>query len=490
MRPIARISIIGAGPAGIYVADALAKSDVPVSIDIFDRHPAPYGLIRYGVAPDHPRIKNIVKALHEVLELPQVRFLGNVQYGVAIDLADLQHRYDAVVFATGANKDRDLDIPGIGLTGSFGGAEFASWYDSSPDAPLDWTLAAESIAVIGAGNVALDVARMLSKTADEFLSTEIADNVYRALRLSPVREVHLFARRGPAQAKFTPLELRELGESPNVEVIVDPADIKYDEASLAAKEQNSQIRMVTRELEKYATKPRDDRRPRKLYLHFFENPVEVIGTERVVALRTERTQYVGDGETAGSGVHTQWPVQAVYRCIGYRSTTLPGLPWDNNGAVVPHIAGRVIDHHGGALPGIYVNGWIKRGPVGLIGRTRSDAAETVKSLLEDLAVLPRAVDREPNSIDALLLSRHVQYTTWSGWLRLDAHERELGAQCHRERVKMVDRAAMIAISGVDQDSVWGLTTGNLSVIGCSASDGGSRDPACTSSIEAIIGDPR
>ncbi|WP_201453212.1 FAD-dependent oxidoreductase [Rhodococcus sp. T7] len=448
---VARISVIGAGPAGIYVAAALARSHVPVSIDIFDRHPAPYGLIRYGVAPDHPRIKNIVKALHEVLELPQVRFLGNVQFGVDIDLADLQCRYDAVVFATGASKDRDLDIPGIGLPGSFGGAEFASWYDGSPDAPADWPFTAESIAVIGAGNVALDVARMLSKTADELLSTEIADNVYRGLKSSPVRDVHLFARRGPAQAKFTPLELRELDESPNVEVIVDPADITFDEASLAAKAQDSQIRMVTRELEKYATRARD-RRPRKLHLHFFENPVEVVGSDSVVALRTERTQYVGNGETAGSGIHTQWPVQAVYRCIGYRSTTLPGLPWDDNRAVVPHIAGRVIDRHGGALPGIYVNGWIKRGPVGLIGRTRSDAAETVKSLLEDLSVLPRAVDRDQNSIDALLLSRRVQHTTLRGWLRLDAHERELGAQCDRERVKVVDRAAMIAISGVDRDT--------------------------------------
>ena len=208
-RPL-RVAIVGAGPAGIYAADVLMKSDTPVSIDLYERQPAPFGLIRYGVAPDHPRIKGIVKALHQVLSKPQVRLFGNVEYGVDVKLDELQRYYDAVVFTTGAEKDRDLDIPGIDKAGSFGGADFVSWFDGHPDVPREWTLEAESIAVVGAGNVGLDVARMLSKTADELLVTEIPDNVYRGLQASPVREVHVFARRGPAQAKFTPLELREL----------------------------------------------------------------------------------------------------------------------------------------------------------------------------------------------------------------------------------------------------------------------------------------
>ncbi len=222
-RPL-RVAVVGAGPAGIYVVDVLQKSGTPVDVDLFEKLPAPYGLIRYGVAPDHPRIKGIVKALRQVLSKPGVRLLGNVEYGVDVKLEDLQRHYDAVVFTTGAEKDRALDIPGIDLPGSFGGAEFVSWFDGHPDVPRTWPLEAEKVAVIGAGNVALDVARMLSKTADELLVTEIPENVYEGLKASPVEEVHVFARRGPAQAKFTPLELRELDHSPNVEVLMAPED--------------------------------------------------------------------------------------------------------------------------------------------------------------------------------------------------------------------------------------------------------------------------
>lgn len=442
-----RVAIIGAGPAGIYVADALIKSAEGVSVDLLERQPAPFGLVRYGLAPDHTRIKkNIVKALCGVLSCPQVRILGNVEYGVDITLADLQCHYDAVVLATGASKDRDLDIPGIGLTGSFGGADFTSWYCGNPDAPQTWPFDAEKVAVVGAGNVALDVARMLTKMADELRPTDIPDNVYRGLKASPVREVHLFARRGPAQAKFTPLELRELDHSPNVEVIVAAGDMEYDQASLAAKETNGQTRLVTRELERYANRPRDDR-PRTLHLHFFEDPVEVLGANSVAALRTERTEYRGDGSVQGTGVYTDWPVQAVYRCIGYRSTKLPSLPWDVRRAVVPHAAGRVLDDCGQVLSGVYVTGWLKRGPVGLIGRTLSDAAETVASMVEDFPMLPRADDTAPSSIVNLLRTRGVNYTTWDGWLRLDAHERKLGVELKRERVKVVNREIMVAISG-------------------------------------------
>ncbi len=455
-----RVAVVGAGPAGIYAADVLMKNVTECSIDLFERHPAPFGLIRYGVAPDHPRIKGIVKALHQVLSKPQVRLLANVTFGEDVGLEDLRRHYDAVIFTTGAEKDRPLDVPGVDLPGSFGGADFVSWFDGHPEVPREWDLSAESVAVVGAGNVALDVARILAKTADELLYTEIPDNVYQGLKASRVREVHVFARRGPAQAKFTPLELRELDHSPNVEVLVDPADIEYDDGSVAAINSDNQTKLVVRELERYAMRTADDPvgpRPRKLWLHFFESPVEVLGAERVEGLRTERTQLTGDGGVKGTGVTRDWPVQAVYRCVGYRSTALPGLPWDERNWVLPHDAGRVLDGDR-PLPGVYCNGWVKRGPVGLIGHTKGDAIETIGSLLEDLEQgrVPQAEQPDPAAVVALLEERGVPYTTWDGWLRLDEYEKQLGADygpvakgeqtTDRERVKVVERQVMVEVS--------------------------------------------
>jgi len=444
-----RIAVVGAGPAGIYVADVLMKTDTQVSIDLFERQPAPFGLIRYGVAPDHPRIKGIITALHQVLDKPQVRLLGHVEYGVDIKLEDLQRFYDAVVFTTGAEKDRDLDIPGIDLPGSFGGADFVSWYDGHPDVPRTWPLEARSIAVVGAGNVGLDVARILSKTADELLVTEIPTNVHAALVASPVQEVHIFARRGPAQAKFTPLELRELDHSPNVEVIVNPEDIEYDDGSVASINADNQTKLVVRELERYALRTAEQglgQRPRKLFLHFFESPVEVTGQGRVEGFRTERTEYTGDGSVRGTGELHDWPVQALYRCVGYRSSELPGLPWDARNHVVPHAAGRVLDIDGEHLPGVYVNGWVKRGPVGLIGHTKGDAIETVKSLLEDLPTGPTAAEPTREAVTDFLEQRGVAYTTWDGWHLLDSHERSLGEPHGRARIKVVEKQEMIEVS--------------------------------------------
>ncbi len=458
-RPL-RVAVVGAGPAGIYVIDVLHKSGTPVDVDLFEKLPAPYGLIRYGVAPDHPRIKGIVKALRQVLSKPGVRLLGNVEYGVDVKLEDLQRHYDAVVFTTGAEKDRALDIPGIDLPGSYGGAEFVSWFDGHPDVPRTWPLEAKSIAVIGAGNVGLDVARILSKTADELLVTEIPQNVYEGLKASPVEEVHVFARRGPAQAKFTPLELRELDHSPNVEVLMPPEDFEVDAASANAMGTDNQTKLVVKELERYAMRTAENgegERPRKLWLHFFESPVEVYGDGKVEGFRTERTVYTEGGNVRGTGETHDWPVQAVYRCVGYRSTELADLPWDAANHVLPHDKGRVLDLDGRPIPGVYANGWVKRGPVGLIGHTKGDAIETVGSLLEDLDTLPEAEERTPESVVALLEERGVQYTTWEGWELLDGHEQELGraygkvvhhknGDVDRERVKVVEREVMIEVS--------------------------------------------
>ncbi|GAA0673339.1 FAD-dependent oxidoreductase [Kitasatospora atroaurantiaca] len=446
-RPL-RVAIVGAGPAGIYAADALMKSEIAaepgVSIDLFERLPAPFGLIRYGVAPDHPRIKGIISALHQVLDKPQVRLFGNVDYPGDITLDDLHRFYDALVFSTGADADRELGLPGIDLEGSFGAADFVSWYDGHPDVPRTWPLDAQKVAVLGVGNVALDVARILAKTADELLPTEIPPNVHYGLAANRAVEVHVFGRRGPAQAKFSPMELRELDHSPTIEVIVDPEDIEYDDGSIATRRANKQADMVASTLEKWAIRDVGDR-PHKLFLHFFESPVEILGEDgRVVGLRTERTQLDGSGDTTGTGVFRDWEVQSVYRAVGYRSSELPKLPFDPLTATVPHEAGRVMEA-GAHLASTYVTGWIKRGPVGLIGHTKGDANETVACLVDDHrnGRLRAAQTPDEDAVVAFLTGRGLDFTTWEDWHRLDAFERALGESEGRERIKVVEREAML-----------------------------------------------
>ncbi|WP_155549398.1 FAD-dependent oxidoreductase [Amycolatopsis camponoti] len=437
---------MGAGPAGIYAADILDKSDADVTIDLFERMPAPFGLIRYGVAPDHPRIKGIVTALHKVLDKPNIRLLGNIDYGTDIKLDELREFYDAVIFSTGASADRELDIPGIDLDGSHGAADFVSWYDGHPDVPRTWPLTASSVAVLGVGNVALDVARILAKTADELLTTDIPENVYQGLRTSPITDVHVFGRRGPAQAKFTPLELRELDHSPNVEVIVAPEDIEFDDGSIAALRASKQIDMVVKTLQEWAIREPGTRQ-RRLHLHFFHSPSEVLGEDgRVVGLRTERTELTGDGTVRGTGEFHDWDVQAVYRAVGYLSSHLPELPFDHAAGVVPNQAGRVLDLDENQLPGVYVTGWIKRGPVGLIGHTKGDAAETIASLLSDADTLAAPKYASPDAILDFLAARGIPFTTWEGWGKLDAHEKSLGLAAGRERIKVVERAEMTRVS--------------------------------------------
>lgn len=437
---------MGAGPAGIYAADILDKSDADVTIDLFERMPAPFGLIRYGVAPDHPRIKGIVTALHKVLDKPNIRLLGNVDYGTDLKLDDLRQFYDAVIFSTGAMADRRLDIPGIDLDGSYGAADFVSWYDGHPDVPRTWPLNATSVAVLGVGNVAIDVARILAKTADELLTTDIPDNVYQGLKASPVTDVHVFGRRGPAQAKFTPLELRELDHSPNVEVIVYPEDIEFDEGSIAALRASKQIDMVVKTLQEWAIRDQGDR-PKRLHLHFFHSPAEILGSEgKVTGLRTERTELTGDGNVRGTGEFHDWEVQAVYRAVGYLSSPLPEVPFDHTTGTVPNEAGRVLDIDEEQVPGVYVTGWIKRGPVGLIGHTKGDAAETIASLLADAGNLAAPAVDDPDAILGFLTERGIPFTTWEGWGKLDAHEKALGAPHGRERIKVVERDEMTRIS--------------------------------------------
>ncbi|PZF58620.1 pyridine nucleotide-disulfide oxidoreductase [Curtobacterium sp. MCBD17_034] len=443
-----RLAIVGAGPAGIYAADILKREarGFDVSIDLFEQLPAPYGLVRYGVAPDHPRIKGIINALRDVLDSGAVRVFGNVRFGQDINLDDLKRHYNAVVFSTGAIKDADLDVPGVDLEGSFGAADFVSWFDGHPDVPRTWPLEAESVAVIGNGNVALDVARILAKHADDLLPTEIPDNVYEGLKASPVTDVHVFGRRGPAQVKFTPLELRELGEVPDVDMVVYDEDFDYDEASKAAVATNKQVMVIDRVLQQWR-KREPGTASRRLHLHFHARPIEIVGADgKVTALRYERTRPDGQGGVEGTGEFREVPVQAVYRAVGYFGSPVPGVPFDERHGVIPNHEGQVLDDDNQQMPGVYATGWIKRGPVGLIGHTKSDAMETVQHLVTDQASWWSPEDPSEEAVPALLRERGVEYTDLDGWHALDAHEIALGEPAGRARVKVVPREDMVDVS--------------------------------------------
>ncbi len=435
-----KVAVVGAGPAGIYAADILAKSGLDVSIDLFERLPAPYGLVRYGVAPDHPRIKQIIVALYRILQRGDIRLLGNVEIGDQVSIDELRQYYDAIIIASGADRDRALPIPGIDLPESYGAADFVSWYDGHPDYPREWPLAAKQVAVLGVGNVALDISRVLTKHVEDMLVTEIPENVAAGLAQNPIREVHVFGRRGPAQVKFTPLELRELGKVPDVDVIVDEQDFEFDQGSEQALSASNQQRQVVKTLTQYATQdPASHTASRRIYIHLFESPLEIVASAdgHVEALLTERMELTGDGNVRGTGKITKWPVQAVYRAVGYFSSPIPGLPFDEELGVIPNIEGRVVSAPGATevLPGLYATGWIKRGPVGLIGSTKSDAGQTIEHLVTDAkAGKLSCTTEDTDAILRLLSERGVQYTTWHGWEILDNYERALGENYQSESI--------------------------------------------------------
>jgi len=449
-RPL-RVAVIGAGPAGTYASDILSKSGMPVSIDIIERLPAPFGLVRYGVAPDHPRIKQIVVALANVLGRGDIRLLANVNVGTDITLDDLREHYDAVIFATGSFEDADLDIPGIDLDGSYGAADFVSWYDGHPDVPRTWPLTAKEVAVFGVGNVALDVARILAKHVQDLLPTDIPANVQEGLAASPVTDVHIFGRRGPAQVKFSPLELRELAQVPDVDVIVYPEDYDFDEGSLAAIDGHHQTKQVVKTLTDWTLREPTGA-SRRIHLHLLQAPREILGEDgKVVGVRMERMKLDGTGNVTGTGELIDYPVQAVYRAVGYWGTPIDGVPFDHARGTIRNEGGRVVDEQGEPVPGYYTTGWIKRGPVGLIGSTKSDAQETIENLVADAESLyadsqAGAEQLSPDNVLRLLKDRGVAVVEWHDWEVLDEHERQLGEGEGRERIKVVPREEMTDIA--------------------------------------------
>ena len=443
-----RLAVIGAGPAGIYASDLILKAerDFEVSIDLFDLLPAPYGLVRYGVAPDHPRIKGIIRALYEVLDRGDIRFFGNVKYGTDITLDDLKNHYNAVIFSTGAIADASFNIPGADLDGSYGAADFVNWYDAHPDFPTTWPLDAKEIAVIGNGNVALDVARMLIKRPEDLLSTDIPHHVYEGLKASPVTDVHVFCRRGPAQVKFSPLELREALHIEGVQAIVYDEDFQYDEGSQAAIDSNNQVRVMVKTLEDLRENPQEPQE-RRLHLHFFASPKEILGEDgKVTGLRVEKTKLDGTGNVTLTGETLEFAAQAVYRAVGYFGSPVDQMPFDAKYGVIKNDEGRVLDADGNQIPGTYCTGWIKRGPVGLIGHTKADAIETISHVIADRAMWWEPSSPSEDAVVETLRSRGVDYIAWENWLNIDSTEKSLGEALGRERLKLHNRAEMLEIS--------------------------------------------
>ena len=460
-----RVAVVGSGPAGVYTCEALLnwadQQGREIVLDLFDTLPVPYGLLRHGVAPDHPRIKGIARTLWEIGADPRIRFLGNVDFGTDITLDDLREHHHAVVFATGALADRKMGVPGEDLIGSHGAAEFVTWYDGHPDSPRTWDLSAERAAVVGVGNVALDVARMLVRTPDQLEATDIPEHVREGFGATAARVVSVIGRRGPAWAKFTPLELREMGKVEGLTVVVDPADLDDDdEGSREHHESDRRSGQVFAQLQKWADAQTaaghadpDSAEAAALAaggkvvrFRFHRVPVEILGVDgRVAGLRLERT--VPDGPRVRlTGQTEDLAVEAVYSAVGYRSAALPGVSFDDATATIPNSHGRVLDSPGGQpVPGLFTAGWIKRGPSGVIGTNRSCAAETVGQLVADLeaGVLPDPASPDPQSVRDLLDERGVRVIDGPAWAAIDASERELGGAAGRERTKLPGRAEML-----------------------------------------------
>lgn len=429
-----RVAVIGSGPSGIYSAEALTKQDaVPVQVDIFDRLPTPYGLVRYGVAPDHLGIKSVTRAFEKVLNDPRVRFLGNVEFGRDVTREQLLSHYDALIYAVGASSDRRLNILGEDYAGSMSATEFVAWYNGHPDAATrDLDLSGiKGVAVVGVGNVALDVSRILAKTAAELHTSDIAAHALEVLARSGVEDVYILGRRGPLQAKFTTKELREFGELAEANVDVRPDELQVEEAAEAGITDNV-IKKNLEVLRGFQTLEHRDV-PRTVHFRFLVSPTEIMADEegRVKAIRIEKNQLNEDGSASGTGYFEEIPVQLVLRSVGYKGTPLAGVAFDERSGTIANEGGRV---EGGA--GEYTAGWIKRGPSGVIGTNRKCAADTVSLLLADAqsgALPPRA--GRPEDLEALLGTLPVY--TFEDWQALDQHETAAGAQSGRPRHKVV-----------------------------------------------------
>jgi ferredoxin/flavodoxin---NADP+ reductase len=451
-EPPARVAVVGSGPAGFYAAGALLGAEAAVEVDMLERLPTPWGLVRLGVAPDHPKIKSVSRAFEKIAERPGFRFLGNVEVGRDLRHSDLCRLYDAVVYAFGAQSDRRMGIPGEDLPGSWPATELVAWYNGHPDyQDLEFDLSVERVVVVGAGNVAVDVARMLALTPEELAPTDTTDAAIAAIAGSGIEEIVMLARRGPAQAAFTTPELIELGELAGADVVVDPADLELDPVSEAALADDTNAQRNMEVLREYAAR-QPSGKPKRLVLRFCVSPVAILGEERVEGVEIVRNRLEPDESGTLRAVpteeHETLACGLVFRSVGYRGVALAEVPFDERRGTIRNNRGRVLGEGGDPLAGVYCAGWIKRGPTGVIGTNKKDAAETVELLLEDLAAgrLEHKLDATAAAVDELLAERGVRYVEYAGWTAIDEAERAAGERAGRPRAKLCTWDELLSVA--------------------------------------------
>ena len=431
-----RVAVVGSGPAGFYAADALLKSEDPrVEVDVIDRLPTPWGLVRLGVAPDHENIKAVSRAFEKIAAKPGFRFFGNVEVGATVSHEELLQIYDAVVYTVGAQTDRHLGIPGEDLPGSWAATEFVAWYNGHPDFQhLEFDLSHERVVVIGNGNVAIDCARMLALTPEELAPTDTTDEAIDAINAAGVKEILMLGRRGPVQAAFTPPELKELGELAGAEPVVDPRDLELDPASRRDLEADrDRARRNYELLEEYAARAPEGK-PRRIVLRFLVSPVAILGEHKVEGVEIVRNELVEEGGRVvarPTGETEVIPAGLVLRSVGYKGVALSGVPFDERSGTIPNDRGRVE-----GADRTYAAGWIKRGPSGVIGTNKKDATETVELLLEDARAGKLTRPASEATLESLLDERGANYVEYEGWQAIDAAERSMGEPLGRPRVKL------------------------------------------------------
>jgi ferredoxin--NADP+ reductase len=436
-----RIAVVGSGPAGFYAAGALLDAEASVEVDMIERLPTPWGLVRLGVAPDHPKLKTVSRAFERIALKPGFRFFGNVEVGRDLSPGDLTRLYDAVVYAFGAQTDRRLGIPGEDLPGSWSATELVAWYNGHPDfQELEFDLNVERAVVIGNGNVALDVARMLALTPEELAPTDTTDPAIEAIGASPIREIVVVGRRGPAQASWTTQELKELGELAGADVAVDLAELELDPASAASLEHDPNSQRNMEVLRGFAGREPTGKAV-TVRLRFLASPVAIHGGHRVESVELVRNRLEEQGGrlvAVPTDEHETLECGLVFRSVGYRGVGLPELPFDERRGTIRNERGRVVDADGDHLAATYCAGWIKRGPTGIIGTNKKDATETVAQLLEDVdeGRLSHREEVTADAIEALLAEREVQAVMYQGWTSIDEHERAAGEKLGRPRVKL------------------------------------------------------
>ena len=445
-RPL-RVAIVGSGPSGFYAAEELLAGKIKTKVDMYDRLPTPFGLVRYGVAPDHPKIKNVVKIYEKIAGNEAFSFLGNVQIGKDLGMKDMRNFYDAIIFACGAQTDRALGVPGEDLPGSHTATEFVAWYNGHPDyRDRQFDLSQEVAVVIGQGNVSMDVSRILCKTADELKNTDIAQHALDVLATSKIKEVHLIGRRGPVQAAFTPPEIREFGELMDCDVVMNPQYLKLNPESEA--ELNDAVDLKRKKnfeiLQEFASRPISGKK-RKFVIHFYKSPKEIKGqghVEKLVLEKNKLTGPSGNQQAQGTDELEAMKCGLIFRSVGYRGVPIPEIPFDSKRGTFPNIEGRISDN-GNPASGLYAVGWIKRGPSGVIGTNKPDSVATVQSLLQDLAKLTPCAKPDTQAVMNFLKGKGVKVVSFDDWKKIDLAEMERGRPLGKPREKFVKIEEML-----------------------------------------------